>query len=113
MKDSMKLNPQPSKRLLSEGETSSRQMPHTPDRRGAIVAKQLTIPPLLIDVHDAARAMSICERTLASMTKAGEIPHVRVRTRVLYDPRALSAWIDGQVQGGRVSVDGAEAVSEK
>jgi|GEM_PF-673475 len=100
MKDSMKLNPQPSKRLLSEGETSSRQMPHTPDRREAIVAKQLTIPPLLIDVHDAARALSICERTLATMTKAGEIPHVRVRKRVLYDPRALSTWIDGRVQGG-------------
>jgi|GEM_PF-6008513 len=35
MEDSMKLNPQPSKRLLSEGETISRQVRHTQaDRKG-------------------------------------------------------------------------------
>ena len=62
------------------------------------------IPRLLMDAHNTAEALSICERTLATMTKAGEIPHVRVRTRVLYDPRALSAWIDDQVQGGGPSV---------
>ena len=72
-----------------------------------------TIPRLLMDAHDTARALSICERTLATMTKAGEVPHVRVRTRVLYDPRALSAWIDDLVQGGSVSPDVAETVSEK
>jgi hypothetical protein len=62
------------------------------------------IPRLLLDAHDTATALSICERTLATMTKAGEIPHVRIRTRVLDDPRALSAWIDDQVQGGGPSV---------
>ena len=71
------------------------------------------IPRLLMDAHDTARALSICERTLATMTKAGEVPHVRVRTRVLYDPRALSAWIDGQVQGGGPSVDGIGPKGEK
>ena len=70
-------------------------------------------PRLLMDVHDTAKALSICERTLATMTKAGEIPHVRVRKRVLYDPRALSAWIDGQTQGGGLLVDGAGTEGEK
>lgn len=71
------------------------------------MAKQVeVIPRLLMDAHDTAKALSICERTLATMTKAGKIPHVRVRTRVLYDPRALAAWIDGQMQGGGPSVDG-------
>jgi len=71
------------------------------------------IPRLLIDVHDAAMALSICERTLATMTKAGEIPHVRVRTRVLYDPRALAAWIDDQSQGGGLSGDGGGPEGKK
>ena len=68
---------------------------------------------LLIDVHDTARALSICERTLATMTKAGEIPHVRVRKRVLYAPHVLRQWIDGRTQGGGAAVDLAETVSEK
>jgi hypothetical protein len=59
-----------------------------------------TIPRLLIDVRDAAKALSICERTLATMTKSGEIPHTRLRGRVLYAPHVLRAWIDGQTQGG-------------
>jgi len=71
------------------------------------------IPRLLMDAHDTAMALSICERTLATMTKAGEIPHMRVRTRVLYDPRALSAWIDDQVQGGGPSIDGIGPEGEK
>ena len=78
------------------------------------MAKQVeVIPRLLMDAHDTAKALSICERTLATMTKAGKIPHVRVRTRVLYDPGSLSKWIDDQVQGGDLPVDGTEPESEK
>ncbi|MDP6718040.1 MAG: helix-turn-helix domain-containing protein [Pirellulaceae bacterium] len=72
-----------------------------------------TTPRLLIDVRNAAKALSICERTLATLTKEGEIPHVRVRTRVLYDPRALAAWIDDRSQGGGLSVDGIGPEGEK
>ena len=58
------------------------------------------VPRLLLDAHQAARALSISERTLWSLTDKGEIPSVRIGRRVLYDPRALRGWIDGQADGG-------------
>lgn len=68
------------------------------------------IPRLLMDAHDTATALSICERKLWELTNKGEIPCVRIGRRILYDPRALTAWIDGQVQGGGFS--GSEIGSE-
>ena len=64
------------------------------------MAKQVDIPRLLLDVHDTAEALSICERKLWELTNQGDIPCVRIGRRVLYDPRALRAWIDGQYQSG-------------
>ena len=61
------------------------------------------IPRLLLDAHDVAKALSISERTLWALTDQGDIPCVRIGRRVLYDPRSLTAWIDGQVQGGGFS----------
>ncbi len=68
---------------------------------------------LLMDVHDTARALSICERTLATMTKEGEIPHVRIRTRVLYSPNDLREWIGRITKGGGAPVEQCDAASEK
>ena len=62
-------------------------------------ACQLATPRLLLSACDAARALSISERTLYSRTKDGTLPCVRLGGRVLYDPRALAAWIDDQ-RGG-------------
>lgn len=50
--------------------------------------------PLLVSANEASRMLGISSRTLWSMTHAGEIPCVRLRGRVLYDPRDLVAWID-------------------
>jgi len=72
-----------------------------------------TTPRLLIDVRDAAKALSICERTLATLTKAGEIPHTRLRGRVLYAPHVLREWIDGRTQGGGAVCDLAEDAGEE
>ena len=71
-----------------------------------------TTPRLLIDVREAAKALSICERTLATLTKAGEIPHTRLRGRVLYAPHVLREWIDGQTQGGEAVDEVSEVASE-
>jgi len=62
-------------------------------------------PKLLLGVRDAAKALSVCERTLFSLTAPrGPIPAVRLGTRVLYSVVSLQSWIDGQVdaavQGG-------------
>ncbi len=70
-------------------------------------------PRLLIDVRDAAKALSICERTLATLTKEGQIPHTRLRGRVLYAPHVLRGWIEGKTQGGGAVVGLAEETGEE
>ncbi len=57
--------------------------------------------PLLVDAKRAAAMLSIGTRTLWSMTNAGEIPHVRIRSRVLYPIEDLRGWIDAQKEGGQ------------
>ena len=55
---------------------------------------------LLLSARDAARALSISPRTLYSRTQDGTLPCVRLGGRRLYDPRALTAWIERQQAGG-------------
>jgi excisionase family DNA binding protein len=58
--------------------------------------KELTIEPLLLTVRQAAKVLSISERTLWGLTKSGDIPAVRFGGRnVRYDPADLRAWIEG------------------
>ena len=57
---------------------------------------------LLIDAREAARRLAVSPRTLWALTKCGSVPHVQVGRRVLYDPRDLAQWIDGQRSGGPV-----------
>lgn len=58
------------------------------------MAETVPVQPLLLSAPDAAAALSISERTLWGMTKAGEIPHVRQGRRVLYYVDDLRAWIE-------------------
>ena len=52
-------------------------------------------PKLLLSAREAARALSICEKSLWSATRPrGPIPVVRIGHRVLYDPADLRKWID-------------------
>ena len=63
----------------------------------------LILRPLLLNARDAAKALSICERTLWKMSHEDKvIPHVRIGKRVLYDPRDLTEWIDRQ-KGSQLS----------
>jgi DNA binding domain, excisionase family len=55
---------------------------------------------LLLNTCEAAAQLNISKRTLWSLTKAGEIAHVKAGRRVLYDPRDLIAWIDRNRSGG-------------
>ena len=48
---------------------------------------------LLLDTREAARRLSISERTLWAMTQAGDLPHVRIGRRVLYRPASLDAYL--------------------
>jgi len=51
------------------------------------------IEPLLLTARQAARALSISERTLATYTKSGLLPVVRIGHSVRYSPEALRDWI--------------------
>ncbi len=59
-----------------------------------------TTPKLLLRPHEAAEALSISERKLWEMTKAGEIPAIRIGRNVRYDVNALREWIAKQSGSG-------------
>lgn len=69
--------------------------------RGLPMTSNTPTAKLLLSAREAARALSICEKTLWSMTTPrGDLPCVRIGTRVLYDPADLAAWIDTKKKGG-------------
>jgi len=55
-------------------------------------------PPirLLVTSREAARALSICDKTLWSLTKRGELPAVKIGRSVRYDVADLRDFIDRQ-----------------
>jgi excisionase family DNA binding protein len=55
---------------------------------------------LLVPSRDAAKLLSICERTLWTLTNSGEMPCVRVRRSVLYSVEDLRAWVQSRRQFG-------------
>lgn len=51
--------------------------------------------PLLLTPRDAAKALSVCERTLYGLTMPrGDIPVIRVGRIVRYSVEDLKAWIN-------------------
>ena len=56
--------------------------------------------PKLLSVKEVARMLGISQRTIWSMTNAGEIPCVRIRKRVLYRLDHVQGFIDRQTEGG-------------
>jgi len=56
------------------------------------------LPKLAVSAREAAAMLGISERLLWSKTKSGEIPCVRLGTRVLYSIAKLSAWLENQGQ---------------
>jgi excisionase family DNA binding protein len=58
------------------------------------------MPPLLLTTRQAAKALSISERTLWQLAKDGKIPTVRIGRSVRFDPRDLQDWISAHKEGG-------------
>lgn len=67
---------------------------------------------LLWDVHATAKALNIGQRTLARLTRAGDIPCVRIGRRVLFDPRDLPVWIERRKQARLCATASAEEHEE-
>jgi excisionase family DNA binding protein len=59
---------------------------------------QETIPVLALTPRQAARALNVCEKTLYNLTRAGEIPVLRVGRLVRYDPEDLRRWIRSRTE---------------
>jgi excisionase family DNA binding protein len=55
--------------------------------------------PKLLSTAEAAHLLGIGKRLLWSMTNTGEIPHVKIRRRVLYRTDQIQAFIDKQTKG--------------
>lgn len=54
---------------------------------------KIQTPQLLLSAREAAKALSVCEKTLWSMTKRGELPVVRIGRSVRYSIDDLKNWI--------------------
>jgi hypothetical protein len=52
--------------------------------------------PLAMRPAVAARAIGVCERTLWTLTKRGEIPHSRIGGVVIYPTAAIMRWLEEQ-----------------
>jgi len=59
------------------------------------------VRPLLVTPREAAKVLSVCEKTLWTLTKCGELPAVRIGRRgIRYDVRDLQDFIDRQKTAG-------------
>jgi hypothetical protein len=62
-------------------------------------------PPLAVRRRDAARMLSISDRTLWDLTRAQIVPCIRVgtgkRKMVLYSVKDLQAWLTRQAEAGK------------
>ena len=58
----------------------------------------IVLEPLTVNAKTAAKALGICERTLRTLTKNGELPVVRILGRVLYRPEDLIKFVQQRTQ---------------
>ena len=56
--------------------------------------------PLVYSVPGAAAAAGVCANTMRSMIASGEIPHVKVRGRVVVRRATLEKWLADQERVG-------------
>jgi len=54
------------------------------------------IKPLSYRPKEAAQALGISERMLWSLTRSGEIPHVKTGRVTLYPVAMLRSWLEAQ-----------------
>ncbi len=52
------------------------------------------VEPMLLSPRQAAKALSVCERTLYGLTKSRELPVVRIGRSVRYSVEDIRAFIE-------------------
>lgn len=58
---------------------------------------------LALRPREAARALSMSEKTLWTLTQEGDIPHVKIGRMVLYPVRALEEWLLAKASADKVA----------
>ena len=62
--------------------------------------KPIESPRLLLSTREAAKALSVCEKTLWTLTKNGELPVIRIGRAVRYSIADLQNWIQKNSENG-------------
>ena len=66
----------------------------------------IVLEPLTVNAKTAAKMLGVCERTVRTLTKMGELPVVKILGRVLYRPDDLIEFVQQRTQ--RASGNGSE-----
>ena len=67
--------------------------------KGIMMMKNdIVLEPLTVNAKTAASMLGVCERTVRTLTKKGELPVVRILGRVLYRPNDLIAYVSLKTQ---------------
>ena len=53
-----------------------------------------TVERILLTPREAAKVLSVCERTLFSLNKAGQLRPIKIGRSVRYDIADIKAWIE-------------------
>lgn len=56
---------------------------------GEVIAGHLANQPLLVDSNSLARLISVSEETVKRYKSKGVIPHIKLGSRVLYQPESV------------------------
>ena len=72
----------------------------TPDPLNPIKLTRPRVPALALSVDDAAKALSLCGRSVEALVRSGELHHVRVGRRVLIPTKQIVQWLDRATIGG-------------
>jgi excisionase family DNA binding protein len=62
------------------------------------------IAPLLVDRREAARLLSLSERTIFTLTKSGQLPSKRIGRNVRYSLGDLVAWLSQTTSAATTTV---------
>ena len=69
--------------------------------------KNVQIEPLVVDIKMASKMLNVSERTVRTLTRKGELPVVKIMTRVLYSCDDLKEFVrqrsQKEPQGGDVN----------
>jgi hypothetical protein len=66
----------------------------SPERQPQATTKTIAPAPLLVDACEAARILSVSERTLWSLTNTGVLQCVRINRAKRYAMADLTAYVD-------------------